>query len=333
MAPRLPFNKETFGHLESASLLPASTATSASLASPTDHLEQFLWEDLYVGKLNRLHSSLWSAGRARPARPLNFYIASSNKIVLDERINMHLIWEDPDILHLKPIPRYLLDAEFWETNLLPRGIATIDYSMKEAPSRSRELYRCAMGFLSSYVGMIRYESDLAIAQHHRLVPKEITWPQWHRFVEQLHQSRAISPSNINPRYLFGELQLSQLNGLTQSWWNRSSDGPYQYTYKTYREFFEAQMYSTTAITVYVVLVLTAMQVGLGTTRLSDAYAFQWASVFFTLWSIMFPLIVFFTAFVLLSYRFGKHMAESKRFAKAQTARFEISDPIPPDRFQ
>lgn len=337
MSSRLPFSKDTFGHHEvqvhdldgAAHLLPASTRPEQSLASsPLDDIDQFLWKDLYVGKLNRIHSSLWIAGRAIPPRPLNFYLASSNKIILDERIDMHLVWEDPAILHLKPLPRYLLDAEFWETKLVPGRPSDDPTASGAPPSRPRELYRCATGFLASYVALIQYESDLAIAHRHDLLPRGVTWPQWLAFVSQLLCSQTTHPANINPRYLYGELQLSRLNNVC----GLMGRGAYQLTHKTYYEFFKAQMYPATAAIIYVVLVLTAMQVGLGTTWLGQNSTFNVWSAGFTIWSIVAPLIVFVLAVMFFVLRLSVSLGGSRRVAMEQAARFEVEDPIHPDRF-
>ncbi|KAK3347122.1 hypothetical protein B0T25DRAFT_461963, partial [Lasiosphaeria hispida] len=90
--------------------------------------------DLSVKRLNDIYGWLWLAGRPMPSRPLNYQQSTSSEIVLDERADMHLVWVVPRCIHLKPIPRYLLDHDFWSAHLADR----------------KDCYRSALGFLLSY---------------------------------------------------------------------------------------------------------------------------------------------------------------------------------------
>lgn len=64
---------------------------------------------------------------------------------------------------------------------------------------------------------------------------------------------------------------------------------YFYAYYDYQTWFQRHTAWVTATTIYVALVLTAMQVGLETDRLQKSQAFQNASYVFTVFAILAPL--------------------------------------------
>lgn len=110
---QLPFSNNVFiSMLDLARLLPASARTDHKLVSPTDEIQKFLKKDLMVNKLNKIDKYLWLAGQPMPPKPLNYQIATSREIVVDERIDVHMVWEHSQRIHLKPLPRYLLDSQF-----------------------------------------------------------------------------------------------------------------------------------------------------------------------------------------------------------------------------
>lgn len=63
---------------------------------------------------------------------------------------------------------------------------------------------------------------------------------------------------------------------------------YSFRYQTYGELLTANLAPIAAATVYVALVLTAMQVGLATPQLADNDAFQRVSYGFAVFSILAP---------------------------------------------
>ncbi|KAJ5937033.1 hypothetical protein N7466_003483 [Penicillium verhagenii] len=326
MPARLPFTKGTFNHDKHAgSLLAASTRTKDhALRRPTDDIHSFLHKDLAVEKLNKIHTYLWLAGRPVPPKPLNYQIAISRKIVTDERIDMHLIWEPSGLLHLKPIPRYLLDADFWHSHLICtapccEAEASTAKTFSTTPC-SHELYKYGLGFLHSYVALIQFESDLAMAHSYHLLPAEVTWLQWLSFVEQLLQYGA-RPGDMNERYLFGELRLSQLNKICSFRYGRALRG-YQYIHRTYGDVFRAYLTPITMATVYVALVLTAMQVGLATKGLGSDSAFQNSSYGFTVFAILAPLIGVGLAGLFGMFQFCMDLFESWWFQRDRLLRFD-----------
>jgi hypothetical protein len=285
-----------------------------------------------VDRLNKIDEYLWLAGRPMPPRPLNYQVAASREIMTDERIDMHLVWESERKVHIKPVPRYLFSSQFWEKYLCKGqtgdGQHDSDRDAHE-PDRRNHIYKCALGFLSSYVALIQFESDLAIARTHHLLPPEVTWNEWVNLVRQLLANGATDPQKINSRYLYGELRLSRLNKI-YSWRLGSVSRGYQFTYQTFGELCRTYLTTLTAATIYIALVLTAMQVGLGTTRLSGSSSFQNASYGFTVFSILGPLIGIGLVGMIGIFQFSVNMAETQRVRKKQFARFKrMKDRIKP----
>ncbi|KAJ5689819.1 hypothetical protein N7462_004211 [Penicillium macrosclerotiorum] len=314
-----------------AHLLPASIRSlQHGLVRPTDDTESFLQKDLCVDKLNKIDQYLWLAGRPMPPRPLNYQIATSREIVVDERIDMHLVWEYSRRLHLKPIPRYLLSPKFWESHLLTcmksccvpqRSQHYPDVSVPISTTKcTKELYKCACGFLLSYLALIQFECDLAIAHTYHLLPKEITWEKWLTFAHELLEGEAPKPNNINSRYLFGELRLSQLNKIYALRYGEILRG-YQFTYQTYGELFRDYLTPITAATIYMALVLTAMQVGLATTYLEGNPSFQNASSGFTIFSILGPLVGIFLVGTIGVFQFFNNLLETREFKQKRFGQF------------
>ncbi len=55
-----------------------------------------------------------------PPRPLHYQKAVGRNVVVHERADLHLVWDEQRIF-LKPIPRYLLDRDFWRHILSCEG--------------------------------------------------------------------------------------------------------------------------------------------------------------------------------------------------------------------
>ncbi|GAT22370.1 hypothetical protein RIB2604_01504030 [Aspergillus luchuensis] len=269
--------------------------------SPTTDTSRFLQNDLSVECLNRIHKYLWLAGRPMPPRPLNYQTATSRQIVLDERIDMHMVWEPSRRIHLKPLPRYLLSHQFWKSYLI----------CKEP---------CPW-LLYSYIALVERESDFAIAQDQHLMPHNVTWEMWVELVKELLENGATSPGNVNARYLFGELRLSRLNKIYMFRYGSILRG-YHFTYQTYTELFYDYLTPLTATTVYVALVLTAMQVGLAT-KLGGNVAFQNASYGFTVFSIIGPLIILLLVGFLGFIQFISNLLATLHFKRERFAHYKL----------
>ncbi|KAK3364339.1 hypothetical protein B0T25DRAFT_493121 [Lasiosphaeria hispida] len=277
-----PFDSKVLGHLDQAvqavvasrapSLLPASCRIRISgrqgglnIAAASPACTE---ADLSVKRLNDIYDWLWLAGRPMPPRPLNYQQSASREIVLDERADMHLVWAVPRGIFLKPIPRYLLDHDFWRAHLADR----------------KDCYKSALGFLLSYTALIQHESDFFIAKEKRLIPENMTWESWIGLVRQLLTNK--DDNKIDIRYRYGELRLSRLNKV---YWVRGFARGYCFPYQTYGEMFTANLGPVGVATVYIALVLTAMQLGLATPQLANDPMFQRASYGFVVFSILAPV--------------------------------------------
>lgn len=208
-------------------------------------------------------------------------------------MDMHLVWGGGR-LFLKPIPRFLLDPRLWRDHLQCKEnkcpeTASRGEAEKTIFCENCRWWRCALGYLLSYACLIANESDFRIAKEHHLIPHNTEWQSWKTFVRDLLSDEHIH-SHINPRFIYGELRLSRLNKIYRVKKLRLLRG-YTASYNVYADFFHDNFAALASGTVYVALVLTAMQVGLGTKQLVDSPRFNAASYGFTVFSIVGPLAV------------------------------------------
>ena len=262
-----------------------------------EDMRRYLRADLNVDGLNKVHKHLWLAGLPQCARPLHYQLMIDRKITITERADLHLLWQDQR-LFVKPLPDYLLSHDIWEKTLVK------DDAFSEN----------ARGFLLSYLWLIRRKSDFLIAQRADLVSNNLTWAQWTSFSAAIVSNISprvldgISPRvlvGISPRYLYGELRLGRVNLIyrlcrkTKSL--RTFVRGYFYGYHTYSSFIRQNFAWVLTVVVYITIVLTAMQVGLGTTRLKDNALFNRVSCGFTVFSIITPLAILLVLFSVLPF--------------------------------
>ncbi|KXJ84914.1 hypothetical protein Micbo1qcDRAFT_225618 [Microdochium bolleyi] len=265
------------------SFLPASYLTdSDDLAAPACDTTTTicLEKELNLRRLTAVHGWLWVAGRPAPPRPLHHQLLLSREILVTERMDMHLVWTTGR-LFLKPIPRFLLEPCFWHQHLSQQG--------------AQGLRQCALGFLFSYTALIRHESDFLIAKEKHLVPTESDWQGWKTLVKEAGTEH-IYP-DIDPRFYYGELRLSRLNKIY--FWYQTPLRNYMAHWNQYGTFLQENFAWLASTTVYLVVALTAMQVGLATDALTGSSAFQSASYGFTVFSILGPLIT--TGLIMLAF--------------------------------
>jgi hypothetical protein len=159
---------------------------------PINESAAFLRQELNLDRSLRILSFIWLAGlTAMHIRTLHRQRVVKRKIKICEQLDLHLVVNHDDIF-VKPIPKCLLHHAFFE-----QYIAT-----------DPEFYSAAVGFLSTYLYLIRYESDLRIALELELLPASTTWEAWLKFADQVHGARQ---SRFNNRFDYGELKLSWLN--------------------------------------------------------------------------------------------------------------------------
>ena len=220
-------------------------------------------------------------------------IAVARDVFVTGQLDMHLVWTT-DRIFLKPIPRFLLEPSSRTRHIScahscrcpargQRPGTSPDGAAK--PTRcGQTLWRCALGFLFSYAALITHETDFLIAKEKLLLLAEVSWYAWRTLVCQL-DTEHIYP-RIERRFIYGELRLSRLNKiyfLSQKPMRR-----YVARWQRYSTFFNFAWLASA--TVYLAVVLTAMQVGLATDALAGNAAFQSASYGFTLLSILGPLV-------------------------------------------
>ncbi|CAM1500532.1 Fc.00g096940.m01.CDS01 [Cosmosporella sp. VM-42] len=272
------------------SLMPASYVTEDDYLTPISFDVNSLKVDLDVEELNEIFSYLHFAGQPVPPDALHHQLLLNRDIFITEEMAVHLVWTTGRIF-LKPIPRFLLEPRAWAEHLsCKEDCICSQYSHSGSQGKPqycerRKLHRCALGFLFSYTSLIRHESDFLIAKEKHLLPEEVEWPAWRIFVEEL-DTESIYPK-IDRRFLYGELKLSRLDKITAF-----ARRPYLRRYAGLdrnRGVYRKNWTWLASATVFIAVILTAMQVGLATKGLGDNSTFQSASYGFTVFSIVAPL--------------------------------------------
>jgi uncharacterized membrane protein len=248
---------------------------------------KFLTDDLDVSRLDRIQKhfiGLRLAGRYKAvARPLHRQLMMDRQIIVTEQADLHLTWDHAGI-YIKPLPAYLFDQRIWDTYLC----------------RSSSLYKSACGLLLSYVWLITHEGDFRLAVGHEipLLPfsETLTWTIWRKLVEDLSCTINVDTREaVSPRYMYGELRLDRLNTIYRfspvilSSQDHALIRGYHYRYHRYSSFFEQNFSWLIVVFAYVTIVLSAMQVGLASTRLGSSPGFQHAAYGFAVFAIVVPV--------------------------------------------
>lgn len=173
----------------------------------------------------------------------------------------------------------------------------------------------------SYASLITYESDLRIAKDANLIPSETTWPEWRLHVKKLLALN--KERRVNKRYIFGELRLGRLNKICR-YTLRSPLRGYLYGYSSYMHFWHNNIVHIASLFAYLVVVLTAMQVGLATNRLQNSSAFQQASYGLTVFSILMPLAFVASLLAVFAVIFLFNLDATLKFWKKRSAAIEES---------
>lgn len=303
-------------------LFPASfRAESLDLVTSAHNYHNIIRKELDIRRLNKIQGWLWVAGSTVPPRPLHIHLVMGREVIIHESMDMHLVWTTGKIF-IKPLPLFLLEPTVWKEFLCCQDPCTcvsqvVDSGGTVQYCKRRELYRCALGFLYSYAALIRYESDFTLAKERHLLPGHISWFNWILFIRELDIEH-IYP-DINPRFHHRELRLSRLNYvyyITQG----SLDG-YAHRYNRYSDFFRSHLAWMTAATVYVAIVLTAMQVGLATGKLGENSLFQSASYGFTVFALLAPLVCAGFVFLVFVFLLVYNTTQTLRIVKRRLVHF------------
>ncbi|OAL45117.1 hypothetical protein IQ07DRAFT_234648 [Pyrenochaeta sp. DS3sAY3a] len=264
-----------------------------AVGDPAEDIPVFLRRELSLGGLVGMLRPLWFAGAKRPAMPLHHHLAMGREIVVVDRMDLHLLWTNEGKLFVKPIPRFLLDSAFCQTNLQCPSACSCDHP---AATCRTALRKVALGFFYTYACLVSSESDFHVANEKRLLPcneddKPMTWTYWKTLARKLLEIHERDPSTIHQRFLRAELRLSRINTIHR-FTNLPRFDPYLRSRYNYGSLFGDNLAWMATVTVFVALVLTAMQVGLATERLKDDAAFQQASYGFTVFAILGPMCAF-----------------------------------------
>ncbi|KAK4171464.1 hypothetical protein QBC36DRAFT_366363 [Triangularia setosa] len=315
---------------------PASYRRDNELEAPQG-IPPLSWieEELNPTRLHKIINYLWLAGRPVPPRPLHYQVMLGREIVISEPIDMHLVWGNGKI-YIKPIPRYLLNLRFWSEVLVCRcfpspsrpgkyGVETsvngmdIEGEQRKCNCHAQRARQCALGLLLQYAALIVYESDFLIALEKKLIPL-MDWPRWRLLVRELVQSTdndtSLVYTNVAERYIYGELRLNRLN-LISFVKGGMLRGGHLAMWNSYGTLYRDNSNAIIGGTVYILLLLSAMQVGLSTTKLADDDVFQEVSYGFTIFSIMVPLVamvvsaIFFGALILINLVRTRHFEEQR----------------------
>lgn len=165
-----------------------------------EEVDSFLSEDNRTPKLEKIAPYLWWMSRQSSSHiaPLHNQAVKFRQIVLCENPELHLIWYY-NIIFIKTIPKYLLSPAFWTTHL--QLIIQPSDTNADIRSRRRVVEKSALGFLRTYLHLIKYESDFEIAKEKRLVPKTMTWGSFSILRTSL---RDIQDLEVTQRYHCGE---------------------------------------------------------------------------------------------------------------------------------
>jgi hypothetical protein len=169
-----------------------------------DEVEAYFRTELETPLLDEMYDGLWLVAKKSGSHvdSLHEHAIKRRTIKLAEDPKLHLIWYH-GIIYIKPIPLSLLNHQFWRDFL---ASPTSQGGPNASPPAS--LCRQALGFLRSYSYLVRHESDFVMAQEARLIPKDIDYSSFRRFIAPF---RALLDSEVSPRYEYGQLRLTRLN--------------------------------------------------------------------------------------------------------------------------
>lgn len=212
--------------------------------------------ELSTERLERLYDMLFLVSNRRNISPLHHQLVKGRQTLITERADLHLVW-NYDRIFVKPIPLCLLSHAFWQTHLLAPLVAhaTVGHHAARPPSAVK-VWREAQGFLRTYASLIQHPSDLHLAKTLHLVPNNVDWNTWCRFIDGFAH---LKDRQVAPRYHYGELRLTRLNFWCKIFLRGQSYFDTTHNYGTYfGHFFAPYVFVYSAVTV----VLGCLQVAL-----------------------------------------------------------------------
>ncbi|KAK0511264.1 hypothetical protein JMJ35_005837 [Cladonia borealis] len=254
-------------------------------------------KELLTTDLNVLQPWLWLVATQKSSHiaALHDQIVRGRNIIITEKPGLHCVWNE-DRVFIKPMPRWLMSHAWWRfvkkssEGLAPPG--NCDWGA---------IYRAALGFTRSYYYLVIHESDFDLAQHHKLIPIDITFEAFHKFIEIF---RDIQDTDVSLRYTFGDLRLSRLNWLAKSHLGRLH---YLKVHRQYHTYFSRFYGPLLFIFGLFTVVLDAMQVTIGSTNGAVDQGGGWDSVtnicrWFSITTILVVLSIILLLLCMLSFR-------------------------------
>jgi hypothetical protein len=258
-----------------------TTELGTSVANPSYNTTRFLQSELSFGNASYRLELLGGFETKRPPQQLHIHASMGIDIVAVDRMLLHLV-HDKTVIFFKPIPKFLLNLDFWSTKLqCPRSCACDSTAQRFVPTGTdidpclHKQRKIALGFLYTYACLISSELDLAIADDKRLLPRNsdgssIGWEAWRKFARELHQTH--DPDKIHPRFLAAEM------GYSHHVYGDHRNADLRIIFRNYkRRVIDKIVVVMATLAVFVGLGLTAMQVGLATKAIQKDEYFQFMS--------------------------------------------------------
>lgn len=226
-----------------------------------------LFNELATPLLNKLYAQLWLVARksGHHIDALHSQKVKGRSIIPTEDPRLHLVWNRNKI-YIKPIPLFLLNHEFWVRYLQPlkRGLSSENPSLTpETPEPTASVFdnSIAVGFIRSYVSLIKYPLDLAIAKECYLIPADTDWIQWSIFINHF---RGIGDDSVAKRYHYGQMRLSRLNWVVRIFHPQHTRTRwfYENPYWSTGDFMERATFPLVFLFASLSVILSSMQVAL-----------------------------------------------------------------------
>jgi hypothetical protein len=168
----------------------------------TSKIQELLQKEFLLRDLEDISKHLWMMSKqdSKNISPLHRQKVKNREIIITEDPRLHLIWYH-DRIFIKPLPKYLLSHKFWQSHLSFKSPLTAE---------QKSLRRAVLGYLRTYVYLVRYESDfrIALGEDLQLIPKDISFLKFSDFIAQLE---SITDREVSERYAYGEIRLTRLN--------------------------------------------------------------------------------------------------------------------------
>lgn len=153
-----------------------------------------------------------------------------------------------------------------------------------AECRRKTLGMLAAVFLYSWVCLISYWSDFKIALENNLLPSEpsvSSWQSWRNLASEIFND---IEKIVHPRFLRAELRLARLDTIHR----QAITPPFEPCLRHYWEYSSLLRENITlqaTVTIFLALMLTAVQVRLATDRLKQSQSFMTALYGFSVFAI------------------------------------------------